>query len=293
MTKRMTAVFATASGLLFAPTALAQSTKAAPPAAPAAASAPAPAAPAPAPAPVPATAPPASASAAPTEPAAVAPPPPPGATPAPGPAPAAPSQPAPNPGATVSTSAPYDGPPLLFTPGPGKPKLGAYGGLGVAYTHMLHRDGVVVDLSGAILVDHRLSLGLAGYFFSRSPSGPNYLLTPREYRASYVGAFVRYHLYGNFPLYASVGALVGGGFLWLGEELDHHDHSDDYNGEASELRGNFVFQPDFSLHVNATRWLRFTMTGGYRVATAVSDFGYDSQAMSGVVAGGKVEMGWF
>jgi hypothetical protein len=207
---------------------------------------------------------------------------------------AAPGQPAPNPGATVSTSTPYDGPPLLFTTGPGKPKLGAYGGIGVAYTHMLHRDGAVIDLSGAILVDHRVSLGIAGYFFSRTPSGPNYFLTPREYRASYVGAFVRYHVYGDFPVYASVGALVGGGMLWLGEDFDHdHNHDDEWNSEASELRGNFVFQPDFSLHANATRWLRFTLTGGYRVATAVNDFGYDSEAMSGVVAGGKVEMGWF
>jgi hypothetical protein len=190
----------------------------------------------------------------------------------------------------------YDGPPLLFTSGPGKPKLGAYGGLGVAYTHMLHRDGVVVDLSGAILIDHTVSLGIAGYFFSRTPSGPDYFLTEREYRASYVGAFVRYHIYGDFPVYASLGALVGGGMLWLGEELYDHDdyhHDDDYNSNASQLRGNFVFQPDISIHTNATRWLRFTLTGGYRVATAVNDFGYDSQAMSGVVAGGKIEMGWF
>ena len=295
MTRTASAVFLAASGIFFAQSALAQGT----PPAPAAAPAPAPLAPTPlapaattgtaAPAPAPAPGEPPAPGAAPT--------PPPGApAAAPGGAAAPPSPPPPNPGQTVATSAPYDGPPLLFTQGPGKPKLGAYGGLGVAYTHMLHRDGVVVDLSGAILVDHRLSLGLAGYFFSRTPSGPDYFLTEREYRASYVGAFVRYHLYGDFPLYASVGAFVGGGMLWLGEDFNHdHDHSDndEWNSDASEVRGNFVFQPDFSLHVNAARWLRFTMTGGYRVATAVNDFGFDSQAMSGVVVGGKVELGWF
>ena len=48
-----------------------------------------------------------------------------------------------------------------------------------------------------------------------------------------------------------------------------------------------------SLHVNATRWLRFGLTGGYRVATAVDDFDYGGDSMGGVVVGGNIEFGWF
>jgi hypothetical protein len=206
--------------------------------------------------------------------------------------------PQPVPGATPPP-APYDGPPLLFNSGKGKPKLGAHGGIGVAYTHMLHRDGAVVDISGAILVDHRLSLGLAGAFFTRSPNGPAFGIVPREYQTVYGGFLIRYAFFGNFPLYASVGALIGGGTLALVEDFDHEYEPDDYHHDpgwdshGSEFRGYFVAQPDVSLHINATRWLRFTATGGYRFATAAQDFGYDSLAMSGAVIGGKLEFGWF
>jgi hypothetical protein len=250
-------------------------------------------------------------------------PPPPSATPAPAPGAAAPAadatataaaappappspgaaQPAlatPPAGAAPPPGAPYDGPPLLFNSGKGKPKLGAHGGIGVAYTHMLHRDGAVVDISGAILVDHRLSLGLAGYVFTRSPNGPPFGIVPREYQTVYGGFLIRYAFFGNFPLYASVGALIGGGTLALVEDFDreydstdyHHDH-DGWDSHGSDFRGYFVAQPDVSLHINATRWLRFTATGGYRFATAANDFGYDSLAMSGAVVGGKLEFGWF
>ncbi|HEV8548136.1 MAG TPA: hypothetical protein VGQ57_03890 [Polyangiaceae bacterium] len=245
---------------------------------------------------------------------AAAPTPPPAASPAaaPGAAPDAPpgAAPAPPPAATAPPAAvpgtpppivnapppavPYDGPPLLFA-SKGKTKLGAYGGLGVAYTHMLHRDGAVIDLSAAMLVDHRLSLGLAGYGFTRSPNGPNLGFTPREYQTFYGGFLLRYAFYTDIPLYVSVGALVGGGTLALVEDYDRsyndYDNYDDHH--HADFRGFFVFQPDLSLHVNATRWLRLTATGGYRVATGVHDFGYDSTAMSGVVVGGKVEIGWF
>ena len=284
-----------APALLWAQVTVAQPA-AAPVPAPQAAAPPAPAAPgpvapapaaAPAPTPAPAAPPPAATPALATE--ATAP-----AVPATAPAPAT-VQVAPAP--TPPPAAPYDGPPLLFNSGKGKPKLGAHGGIGVAYTHMLHRDGAVVDISGAILVDHRLSLGLAGTIFTRSPNGPSFGFTPREYQTLYGGFLIRYAFFGNFPLYASVGALLGGGTLALVEDFDReydHDHHDDsWDSDGSQFRGYFVAQPDISLHINATRWFRFTATGGYRFATAAHDFGYDSTAMSGAVVGGKLEFGWF
>ena len=191
---------------------------------------------------------------------------------------------------------PYDGPPLLLGSGK-KHVVGAYGGLGVAYTHMLHRDGVVTDLEVAVLAEHRLSLGLAGYAFSRTPSGPHALDgTPQEYAAGYGGFLLRYAAFADFPVYASVGMLVGGGVVNLHaadfSSSDHHSEDccyDSYN----ENEGFFVFQPDISLHANATRWLRFSATGGYRFATAAKRFGYDGAALGGVVVGGSVELGWF
>ncbi len=192
---------------------------------------------------------------------------------------------------------PYNGPPPLL--GAGKVAVGAYGGLGIAYTHMLHRDGVLTDLELAVLVDHRLSLGLAGYVFSRTPEGPRAIDgTPREYAAGYGGLLLRYAAFApDFPVYASVGMLLGGGALNLHSQNVYCSNHDDPHGDCyspySETEGFFVFQPDFSLHVNATRWLRFSATGGYRVASGVTRFGYDAKALGGGFGGGSIELGWF
>lgn len=200
----------------------------------------------------------------------------------------------------LPSNAAYDGPPLLF--GGGKPKLGAYASLGVAYTHMLHRDGVVTDLEADVLVEHRLSLGLAGYIFSRTPRGPaTYDGVPREFATAYGGLRVRYAFFAeHFPLYASAGVLVGGGVLSL-QDRDFRRRNgcgsawDDDCSEDDDARyaGYFVVQPDLAVHANATRWLRFSLTGGYRVASAANALGYGAAALSGVVAGGSIDIGWF
>jgi len=226
-------------------------------------------------------------------------------TPAPE-APSSPAAPAPTPAAPVASApaatAPppvaqppkhdeYDGPPLLLTPKNKKPKLGGYGGLTVAYSHMLHRDGVLVGGEGAMLIEHRLSLGGAGYGFSRSPGGPAALDgTARQYSSGYGGFVIRYAIYSDIPLYASFGVLIGGGAVSL---APHPQHNGDMHEEDIEVRGYFVLQPDVSIHVNATRWLRFSLTAGYRVATAVEAFRYQADDIGGVVLGGNIQLGWF
>jgi hypothetical protein len=196
------------------------------------------------------------------------------------------------PGAPPPQRDEYDGPPLLLTPKNRKPKLGGYGGLTVAYSHMLHRDGVLVGGEGALLIEHRLSLGGAGYGFSRTPAGPAAADdTRRQFSTGYGGFVVRYAVYSDIPVYASLGVLIGGGVVTLAPRPQ--DDNDDRDDRNVQVRGYFVLQPDISIHVNATRWLRFSLTGGYRVASAVDAFHYRADDLGGVVLGGNVQLGWF
>jgi hypothetical protein len=230
---------------------------------------------------------------------------------APSPAPAAPPPGAPAaaaPTIAVAPAAPataatppaprdeYDGPPLLL--GRKKQHVGGYGGPIVAYSRMLDRDGVLVGAEGALLLDHRLSLGFAGYGFSRTPSGPPRANgMPREYATGYGGFLVRYAAFADFPVYGSLGLLIGGGGVTLAPDHDYDDDDwdddwDDDNWDDEDFRGYFVVQPDISLYTNATRWLRFGFTAGYRFATEVDEYGFDASALSGVVLGGTVQAGW-
>jgi hypothetical protein len=193
---------------------------------------------------------------------------------------------------TSSAEAQVDeGPPLLL--GRKKQHVGGYGGMTIAYTHMLHRDGALIGGQGAVLLEHRLSIGGAGYGFTRSPDGPPLADgRSREYVTGYGGFLLRYAAYTNFPIYASLGVLLGGGGIVLAPH-EHDDDDDDVDNDDVEGRGYFVAQPDLSLHLNPTRWLRFGLTVGYRFASAVNDFDYDAGAVSGVLVGGHIEAGAF
>jgi hypothetical protein len=184
----------------------------------------------------------------------------------------------------------YDGPPLLLG---GRSQVGGYGGFSTAYTHMLDHDGALLGVEGALLLAHRLSFGLAGYGFSRAPSGPD---APdgseRRLGVGYGGFVVRYAFLTNLPVYPSLGMLIGGGAVVLTDE-DFEDGDGDDDDEHEQTDGFFVFQPELSFHANLTRWMRVGLTAGYRVTSGVHRFGLQESDTNGVTLGGNLQFGWF
>jgi hypothetical protein len=196
----------------------------------------------------------------------------------------------------------YDGPPLLL--GGGKQlKFGGYGSLGGAYTRLMGRDSGLMSLEAAFLLDHQLSLGLVGYGFTRTPSGPDAADgTPRQFGAGYGGVAVRYSVFSGLPVYGTFGLVLGAGAVSLFPDngWDDDDHWDDGLDDSDERRRRavridpFLFaQPEAALNVNVTRWMRLGATVGYRFTRGVGRFGLDEADLDGVVVGGNVQLGWF
>jgi hypothetical protein len=182
----------------------------------------------------------------------------------------------------------YDGPPLLLGR---RISVGGYGGVGTAYTHMLNRRGALVSFEGALLLAHRLSLGLTGFGFSRTPEGPLAADgTQRNFGAGYGGFVARYAFLTQFPVYFSAGLMVGGGAVVL--HRDDLDHDDDEWDDDAQGEGFFVAQPELSLHANLTRWMRLGVTAGYRVTSKVDRFALDASDLNGVVLGANIQFGW-
>jgi hypothetical protein len=182
------------------------------------------------------------------------------------------------------------GPPLLF----GKAlTIGGYGSVDVAYSRMFGEDGALVGLQGALVLDHRLSLGIAGYGWSNSQSAaPDALGNPQRFETGYGGATIRYSLYmDELPVYVTVGALVGGGAIALVDD----DDDDDFDGfDGREDNDVFaVLQPDVTLHANLTPWLRLGLTAGYRFTSGVDRHGYEERDLNGFLVGGQVQFGRF
>jgi hypothetical protein len=190
-------------------------------------------------------------------------------------------------GATSPDASRDDGPPLLF----GRNiSVGAYAGMDVAYSRMFGQDGAVVGVQGALVLDHRLSLGIAGYGWTNSQQGPNDVAgNAQSFDTGYGGATLRYSFYKeNFPLYLSVGALVGGGAIALSRD-DEGDFEDSSHSEDVFA----LLQPDLTLSANLTHWMRLGLTAGYRFTSGVDRNGFDESDINGLVLGGNIQFGRF
>jgi len=176
-----------------------------------------------------------------------------------------------------------DGPPLAFGE---KLDVGGYGGIDVAYTRMFGRDGALMGAQGALLLDHRLSLGVAGYGWTNPQQGPaDGLGNEQRFETGYGGVTVRYALYTpSLPVYVSVGTLIGAGAIALVSDDDHEDEDEDVFA---------VVQPDVTVHANVTTWMRLGLTAGYRFTSGVASSGYDEGDVNGWVVGGQVQFGSF
>jgi hypothetical protein len=194
----------------------------------------------------------------------------------------------------------YEGPPLLL--GGKKLKLGAYAGLGGAYTRMMGQDSGLVSFEGALLLDHRLSIGVAGYGFTRTPRGPQASDGNRQrFGAGYGGLALRYSVFGGLPVYGTFGVVLGAGAVnlhrddgWENEaSWDESFNHDDRNWDAGRFDAFLFAQPEIALNTNVTRWLRLGATVGYRFTGGVSRFDLSESDLNGIVAGGNIQIGWF
>jgi hypothetical protein len=174
-----------------------------------------------------------------------------------------------------------------------KLEVGGYGGLDVAYSRMFGQDGALVGAQGALLLDHRLSLGIAGYGWTNSQSAPpDAAGNPQRFETGYGGATIRYSLYvPDLPVYVTFGTLVGGGAVSMVEDNDDGDFDFDESGHDEDVFA--VIQPDVTLHANLTPWLRLGLTAGYRFTRGVDRHGYDESDVDGFLVGGQVQFGRF
>ena len=183
-----------------------------------------------------------------------------------------------------------------------KLKIGAYAGLGGAYTRMMGRDSGLVSFEGALLLDHRFSVGLAGYGFTRTPRGPLASDgTRQQFGAGYGGLALRYSMFGGLPVYGTFGLVLGAGAVnlhrddgWDDEANWGHgfDH-DDREWDAGRFDAFLFVQPEIALNTNVTRWLRLGATAGYRFTGGVNRFDLGESDLNGIVVGGNIQLGWF
>jgi hypothetical protein len=167
--------------------------------------------------------------------------------------------------------------------------IGGYGGPSVMYSRIAGQDGVLVGGEGAVLLDHRLALGGAGYGWTRDTRGPTDVDgVPRDLEVGYGGFLVRYSLFTGGPLYGSLGAIVGAGAVNLSRN-SQNERAEDARDDAND--SFFVFEPQLSVQVNLLRWMRIGLQGGYRITSGLGHLGYTESDINGLTLGGTLQFG--
>ncbi len=204
------------------------------------------------------------------------------------PAPPAPPAPASPPEPPEPPPPPYDGPPTLLS---GKSvHLGGYGGPSISYTRVLDSHGILVGGEAALLVDHRLAIGGAGYGLVnrvRGPDAPDG--TESRLQLGYGGLLFRYHVLTGTLVYFSAGTLIGAGGVAFTEYdgMDWDEDDDDHDENSF-----FVIEPALGVHMNLTRWARLSLNAAYRVVNGVETRGLDDSDISGPSFGASIQFGW-
>jgi hypothetical protein len=190
---------------------------------------------------------------------------------------------------------PYDGPPTLWDSSADY-AIGGFGGVGVMYTRIARENAVQVCGEGALIIDHKLTLGGGGcgittminaYKYGSGPHDPNDRMT-----FGYGGAIIRYHLFSHRIVNLGVGALIGAGGVGIGTwDGSGNDWDNNYTHKRSEAV--FVFEPQIGAFTNVTRWLRLGANVGYRIVSGVNTQGLSASDLSAPTIGGMIQGGWF
>ncbi len=187
-----------------------------------------------------------------------------------------------------------DAPATLFASGQDY-AIGGFGGLGVMYTRFAGSDRPLVCGEGAVIIDHRFTLGGGGCGIAAMMDGSKYGNHGTGDRMSfgYGGAIVRYHFFSRKALNVAVGGLIGAGGLEIASYKGTGDTSDwnNYNGKHPDVV--FVVEPQIGGYANLTRWLRVGAVGGFRFVSGVDTKGLKASDLMGPTLGGQIQGGWF
>jgi hypothetical protein len=184
-----------------------------------------------------------------------------------------------------------EGPPTLLSNK--APRLGGYGGPSVFGSRTMGQNVVYAGGEAALLLDHRLAIGLAGYALVSHVGGPTDVFgDPQRLGFGYAGLLLRYSFLGNYPYYFTVGTLVGGGGVgylpeWNGNWSRHR---------ATQTDPALVVEPSLGGHLNLTRWMRLGVQVSYRfvsIAGVSNAAGRPSaEDLAGFAYGGHLQFGW-
>ena len=148
---------------------------------------------------------------------------------------------------------------------------GGWGGLTFGYTQIQGKDTYLMGARGGWLVDHHLTIGLAGQGFISDKEYLNILPNNSVHLAGgYGGLFLEAIIAPNYPVHVTIPVIIGAGGVAYFENRpwdEHYNYPHDYSIDHDVF---FVFEPGLEVEVNLMRFMRFAVGGSYRYTSQVS-----------------------
>jgi hypothetical protein len=171
--------------------------------------------------------------------------------------------------------------------------LSGYGAPVYKFSPVGETYGHFVGGRGGLIIDDVFVIGGGGYGLvypdrREKFSGETYSGTEPYVHMGYGGGLLELHVFPKSLFHISAGVLIGAGGISFDSELE--DESDDRKRHGDSF---FVAEPEVSIYVNITRFLRIGIGASYRYVNGINSDELSDSDFRGPTAQVMFAFGWF
>jgi len=160
---------------------------------------------------------------------------------------------------------------------------GGYGAITFGYTQVSGQDAFIAGIKGGWLINHGVTLGLAGYGFINDISPGDAVGDIRTYLAGgYGGLLIEPIVFPKYPVHVTFPIIIGaGGISYFEDYWNNSDgsHPPGYYDGYIDSDAFFVFEPGMEIELNIVSFFRIAIGGSYRYTSDISLIGHDSDML--------------
>ena len=153
-----------------------------------------------------------------------------------------------------------------------------FGGPVLQFSSIDNKFSLFTGLKGGIILNHKIVLGLEGYYLNTIVESKNYI--NRDLDFTYGGLFIGYIFNNNAKVHLLPSLLIG----WGGIEDELINDENSFFKFSDDL---VVLQPSLELEINVSKYLRFGISTNYRYVAGVDLRNYtnsDFASFGGAIA---------
>jgi len=178
-----------------------------------------------------------------------------------------------------------------------------WGGPSAHYTTIMGREALLVGGRGGWLIDHGITIGLAGHGLVTDVPNKDYdatriafgdsLRRGSLFRMGYGGLLIEPIIAPMSPIHISLPIIVGAGGCGYQTYLRGQNDFDSYSSGNDDFQAFFVVEPGIELEFNLIKLVRLGIGASYRYTTDMHLPGTPKDALRGFNSGITVKVGSF